>query len=81
MGKGIERIEYKVKKSSKMIEVEDQFNESLEDLIHRLYWEEGKTVLDIADELGITQPTLSSWMQKLRIPTTRHTKPYRRRGK
>jgi DNA-binding transcriptional regulator LsrR (DeoR family) len=49
--------------------VEHRFDDTVEQLLHRLYVVEGKTQAQVAEELGVTRRTVIAWMQTFGIET------------
>ena len=35
-----------------------------EETLRHLYWDEEMTLMEVADELGVTRPTIYQWMEK-----------------
>ena len=54
-------------KTKLMLEIENQYNEKIEDLLFRLYWEEEKSTIQIGRELPIARSTVQNWMKRLSI--------------
>lgn len=54
-------------KTERMIEVEQRFQEPIEELLRRLFVDEGKTLYEIADELGIAYRIVLKWLDKAGI--------------
>ena len=54
-------------KTQKMLDVEEQFGESIEDLLNRLYHEEYKSMRDIANECHCSRSSVKSWMRTFGI--------------
>lgn len=58
-----------VRKSKKMIEVENKFKQPLEDMLPQMVTEYGLTAS--ADQLGVSKATLGYWLLKLGINVRR----------
>lgn len=50
---------------ARMLEVEKQRGESIETLLARLYYQDGKTLQQISDELSVPLSTIGAWMVRL----------------
>jgi DNA-binding transcriptional regulator LsrR (DeoR family) len=55
------------KKSRTMIGIEERFGEELEELLRRLYVDEGKTNEEVAQTLSITKVSAIRWLEKAGI--------------
>ncbi|MBN18032.1 MAG: hypothetical protein CL758_00905 [Chloroflexi bacterium] len=60
---------FTVRKSKKMIEVENKFKQPLEDMLPQMVTEYGLT--SSADQLGVSKATLGYWLLKLGINVRR----------
>lgn len=56
-------------KTLQMQRVEAEYGEPIEDLLRRLYIDEGRTLRDIAVYLGLSFSTVSDYLQRCGIPT------------
>ena len=52
------------KKTELMLEVEKRYNLPIEEIIRRLRVDEGKSIVEIKEELGITYETALKWKNK-----------------
>lgn len=57
-----------VKKTPHMLLIEMERGEPIEQLLRRLYIDEDKTVIEIAQELGIAFTTVARWLRQFGIP-------------
>jgi len=60
---------FAIRKSKKMIEVENKFKQPLEDMLPQMVTEYGLTAS--ADQLGVSKATLGYWLLKLGINVRR----------
>jgi len=49
--------------------IEVRHGEPIDRLLSRLYWDEGLTLEQISERLGVAQSTLLRWMERFDIPT------------
>ena len=56
------------KKTPKMLEIEAEHGEDIQNLLHRKYIVDKKSTYDIEKELKCPQPTIRYWMKKFNIP-------------
>jgi len=49
--------------------IEVRHGEPIDRLLSRLYWDEGRTLAEISEMLGVAESTLLRWMERLNIPT------------
>lgn len=54
-------------KTRPMLRVEERMGEPIEDVLNRLYHEQGKTMPEVAAILGVDAGTVSRWMAALGI--------------
>lgn len=54
-------------KSDTMLGIEERFGENLEELLRRMYVDEGKTTRQIAQILSITKVSIIRWLDKAGI--------------
>ena len=59
-------------KTKLMLEIENQYNEKIEDLLFRLYWEKKRGTPQIGIALEVNSDTILTWMKKFRIPRRSH---------
>lgn len=57
------------RKTTLMQLIEVRHGEPIDKLLSRLYWDEGMTLLEIGEHLGISEGAVSRWMERLNIPT------------
>lgn len=51
--------------------VEQSHGVDIETLLSTLYHDHGLTMFEIAQRLGVTESTVSKWMERFRIPARR----------
>lgn len=56
-----------LRKTRRMQEVENRFGAPVEEVIRRLYLQEGLTIAELAKRLEVAQGTLGTWMVRLHI--------------
>lgn len=53
---------------SKILEIESEFGELIDKLLHRLHWQEDMPVVHIAEFLRISRSTATRWIKRYEIP-------------
>lgn len=56
------------KKTRLMLEIERRHGEPIESLLRRLYIDEGKTLAEVGEVLGLTESGVFRWMERFGIP-------------
>lgn len=54
-------------KSEKILHIEEKFNESIEELLRKLYVDENHSIHTLARELGITYVSAYKWLNRAGI--------------
>ncbi len=54
-------------KSKRMLEIEEKYNISIEEMLWKKYVDEGKTAITIGKEIGVTPRIINSWLYKAGI--------------
>lgn len=55
------------KKSERILQVEEKFGVNIEELLRKLYVDEGKTSRVIAQEIGVAYMTVQKWLPRAGI--------------
>lgn len=55
-------------KTQRMLELEEMLGEPLELFLKRLYWDEGKSIVEIGPRLGIVPTSCTNYMERMGIP-------------
>jgi len=66
-----ENIELLTVEEHRQLEADKKYNGNWrnKELLEKLYWDQEKSMKEIADELDCTSPTICRWLKKHNIPT------------
>jgi hypothetical protein len=61
--KGCGKMRKIQRKTDRMLEIEKQFGEPIEELLRRLFVDENKNLYDMASELGVAYRNILKWLK------------------
>ena len=56
-----------------MLVIEDKYGESVEQILHREYYQKRRNYREIADLLGVSEPTICQWLERFGFMAKRWT--------
>lgn len=59
----------KIKESRRIKEIENKWNNSIENLLRKWHWQDNLKHKEIGKKLNIPRPTITRWFKQLKVPT------------